>query len=121
MTIDKVLKQERQLADAIASVFTDGDIERQEQIDELLSNVRVEQNSLMLARAVFARLGVRTAYDAVVDNAIEDTRIEQMLQEQHPKAAEAVQKLRTEFAGLPVDGLKALRLLIESAIHEKEA
>lgn len=118
MSIDKVLKQERQLADAIASVFTDEKYEMT--VDELISSIRVEQNSLTLARAVFEKVGLRSAYDAMLDNAVEDMRIEQMIEKQHPKAAEAVKKLRAEFGALPVDGLRALRMLLDSAISEKE-
>lgn len=118
-SVEKVLRQERELAKAIGDVFTDEDY--MNNVDELLSQVRVDENSLVLARAVYQRLGIETAYDAILDNAVEDLRIQAMLDEQHPNAAEAVKKLRTEFSGLPTDGLKALRVLIDSAIREKEA
>ena len=117
MSISKVLKQEQQLAEALASVLTDEAYGNE--VDELLSHVRMDRHSLTLARAVFAKLGVTSAYDAVLDRAVEELRIEHMLEDQQPKAIEAIAKLRAEFTGLPIDGLKALRLLIDSVISEK--
>jgi hypothetical protein len=119
MTAEKVLRQERQLAEAIATVFTDE--KYMNQVDELLSNIRVEQHSLTLARAVYEKLGIQTAYDALLEEAMESERIEKMIAAQSPQAAETVKKLRAEFSSLPTDGLKALRMLIDSAIREKEA
>jgi hypothetical protein len=119
MSLDKVLKQERQLAEAISDVLLGED--NMNAVDELLSHVRVPENSLILARAIYQRLGLITSYEATLDNVLEDERIESLMREQHPKAAEVVKKLRAEFGGLPVDGLKGLRLLIDSAIREKEA
>jgi len=89
--LEKVLRQERELARAIADVFTDEDY--MNNVDELLSQVRVDENSLVLARAVYQKLGIETAYDAILDNAVEDLRIEKMLEQQHPNAAEAVKSL----------------------------
>jgi len=65
-------------------------------------------------------------YEATLDNAFEDIRIEAIIEKDHPrlasdiKMAKLIPQLRADFRRVPLPGLKGLRLLIDSVINEKE-
>ncbi len=60
-------------------------------------------------------------YDKLIEEALEEARVERSIEGIQPDAMEVLKTLRAEFRALPVPGLKALRVILDAVIREKEA